>query len=187
MALGMAFLDGGYIDKVLRGERLSYEKLVQEMVAPDELFRAHYYHCLPPGSDTASEEELIFFKALAQIPKFEVRLGKLGYKEDADGKRIYHQKRVDVMLAVDMVETAVSGKISKVALFSCASDLIPAVEAVKRQHVSVTVWHGGKSENTRASNELLRIADERRELTKEMVKTMLWKPQQSGKHAAVQT
>jgi uncharacterized LabA/DUF88 family protein len=175
MALAMVFMDGGYIDVIRNGKQLMYEKLAAEMAAPHELLRAHYYHCLPPNR--MSQDESTFFSALGQLPKFDVRLGKLGYRhqiEDSqhrDGRK-YHQKRVDVMMAVDMVETAASGKIAHIALFCSDSDLIPAVEAVKRYHVSVTLWHGGRQ--ARASKELLRIVDERREFTQELMEGMLW-------------
>jgi uncharacterized LabA/DUF88 family protein len=175
MSLAMAFMDGGYIDAILSGEKILYERLAAEMAAPHELFRAQYYHCLPPNR--MAQEESAFFSALGQIPKFDVRLGKLGYRhqikdsQHRDGRK-YHQKRVDVMMAVDMVEAAASGKISHIALFCCDSDLIPAVEAVKRYHVSVTLWHGGPE--AKASKDLWRIVDQRREFTKELIHSMLW-------------
>lgn len=51
MGVSAVFIDGGYIDKVLQfehaGVRIDYSKLVRQMVQPDELLRAYYYHCLP--------------------------------------------------------------------------------------------------------------------------------------------
>ena len=48
MGVSAVFIDGGYLDKIMyfdhHNQRIDYEKLVKEMVAPDELMRAYYYH-----------------------------------------------------------------------------------------------------------------------------------------------
>jgi uncharacterized LabA/DUF88 family protein len=164
------FLDGGYIDKVLlrdfKGERLDYEKLSLKMAAPDELLRAYYYLCLPYVSATPTKEEhnryaarRRFIAALEQLPRFEVRLGRLAYQGGQ-----YVQKRVDCMVGVDMALLAAKAKIQRVALFTGDSDLMPAVEAVKREGVVVTLWHGF-GEKTKPSRELFALCDERRMFT----------------------
>ena len=73
------------------------------------------------------------------------------------------------MLGVDMALLAAKGRIDDVALFSGDSDCIPAVEAVKREGVLTTLWHGSRSLQTRPSRELIEACDERRELTEEVV------------------
>jgi uncharacterized LabA/DUF88 family protein len=168
------FLDGGYIDKVLlhdfKGKRIDYEKLARVMVEPDELFRAYYYHCLPYMSERPSEEERKrysakhrFTKALAYIPRFEVRLGRLAYQGGE-----FVQKRVDCMVGVDMALLAGKGKIHRVALFTGDSDLLPAVEAVKREGVLVTLWCGFGNE-TKPSRDLYELCDERVRINDEII------------------
>jgi uncharacterized LabA/DUF88 family protein len=100
--------------------------------------------------------------ALGFLPRFEVRLGRLAYQGGE-----YVQKRVDCMVGVDMALLAAKGKIYRVALFSGDSDLMPAVEAVKREGVLVSLWHG-VGEKTKPSRDLFAICDERRELTKDI-------------------
>ena len=181
MGIAAAFLDGGYVEKVLHydhGEpKIDFEKLVHVMVQPDELLRAYYYHCLPYQSNPPTQEERErygarhrFITALSFLPRFEVRLGHLAYRgPDSEGKPIFQQKRVDCMVGVDMALLAGKGKITNVAIFTGDSDLIPALESVKREGVLVTLWHGSFSVNTRPSREVVEIADERRELTAEIV------------------
>lgn len=186
MGVVAAFLDGGYIEKVLRFDHgqapIDFAKLCQEMAAPDELLRAYYYNCLPYQSNPPTQEEKDryasrhrFTTALSFLPRFEVRLGRLAYRgTGADGKPIFQQKRVDCMLGVDMALLAGKGKITNVAIFTGDSDLIPAVEAAKREGVLVTLWHGSLiSDDTKPSRELFEIADERRELTKDVVRKIL--------------
>jgi len=176
MGVVAAFIDGGYLDKItqLEGQRVEFRKLVSEMTERDELLRAYYYHCMPYQSDppTAEERERFanmdrFLAALRRVPRFEIRLGRLALRgRTADGQPIFVQKRVDSMVGVDMALLAGKGRISNLALLSGDSDFIPAIEAVKREGVIVTLWHGRRTDRLIApSRELFEICDERRELT----------------------
>lgn len=182
MGTAAVFIDGGYIDKVMyydhANQRIDYAKLVAEMVAPDTLLRAYYYHCLPYQSNPPTDEERRrysakhrFITALQMIPRFEVRLGKLAFRgRDSNGAPIFVQKRVDNMVGVDMALLAGKGKITNVALLTGDSDYMPSIEAVKREGVLVTLWHGSFSgSNTSPSRELYEICDERRELTADLI------------------
>ena len=83
------------------------------------------------------------------------------------------------MLGVDMALLAAKGKITNVAIFTGDSDFIPAIEAAKREGVLVTLWHGSlTSDDTKPSRELFEIADERRELTREIVAKIARQPRQ---------
>jgi uncharacterized LabA/DUF88 family protein len=164
------FLDAGYIDKVTShdfgGRRFDYQKLAAAMASPDELLRAYYYDCLPYMSSAPTEEEKKrysgkhrFVTALNNLSRFEVRLGRL-----ANQGGTFVQKRVDCMVGVDMALLAGKGRVDRVALFSGDSDLIPAVEAVKREGVLMVLWHAF-SERTKPSRELFELCDDRVEVT----------------------
>ncbi len=175
------FIDGGYMDKLLYHEfqnrRIDYDKLAQEMAAPDELMRCYYYHCLPYRGNPPTQEEREryssmhkFTKKLRFLPRFEVRLGRLAKQgEDRDGKPIFVQKRVDCMVGVDMALIAAKGKITDVALLSGDSDVIPAVEAVKHESVLVTLWHGSLWGRACPSRDLLETCDERKQITADLI------------------
>ena len=185
MGVAAAFLDGGYIEKVLhfdhRDARIDFEKLVHRMCEPDDLLRAYYYHCLPYQSNPPTDEERAryaskhrFTTRLSFLPRFEVRLGKLAFRgRTAQGDPIFQQKRVDCMIGVDMALLAGKGRITNAVVFTGDSDIIPALEAVKREGVLVTLWHGSFSANTSPSRELFEVADERRQLTAEIVGQIL--------------
>jgi len=179
------FIDGAYLEKVFRydhgGARIHFGRLVAAMVQSDELLRAYYYHCLPYQSNPPTPEEKEryaarhrFFTALRNIPRFEVRLGKLAFRGlDKDGDPMFQQKRVDLMLGVDMALLAGKHRIAKVVLVSGDSDFTPAVEAVKNEGVLTTVWHGSLAREVRPSAELLQACDERRELTTQVIRSVL--------------
>ena len=177
------YIDGGYVDKVLQiqhpGARISYEKLSLAMARPNELLRAYYYHCLPYQSNPPTAEEKTryaakhrFITALKHLPRFDVRLGQLARGFNDKGEPVFQQKRVDIMLGVDMAILAGKGKITHAAIIAGDSDFIPAVEAVKREGVVVMLWHGGTSLHTRPSRELVEACDDRVELTADIVKTL---------------
>ncbi len=175
------FLDAGYIEKVLQfehpGARIDYGKLANAMAAQDVLLRAYYYHCLPYQSNPPTQDEKDrydkrhrFIDALAYVPRFQTRLGQLALVGiDQNGKKIFQQKRVDLMLGVDMALLAGKGKITSIALFTGDSDTIPAVEAVKQEGVIVTLWHGAKNGAQSPSRDLYKLCDERVELTTNIV------------------
>jgi uncharacterized LabA/DUF88 family protein len=77
------------------------------------------------------------------------------------------------MIGVDMAILAGKGKITNAALFTGDSDLMPAVESVKREGVLTTLWHGGISPDNRPSAELYALVDERRQLTAAHVQAIL--------------
>ena len=186
MGMTAVFIDGAYIEKVLRydhaNEKIDFGKLVNIMVDEgDELLRAYYYHCLPfkgnqstPDEDERYRRRNRFYTALGHIPRFEVRLGRLAFRgRDENGHPIYQQKRVDIMLGVDMVLLALKQRVSKVALLSGDSDFTPAIEAVKAEGVLTTVWHGSNSDHTSPSDDLLQACDEKREIKSQDVQSIL--------------
>lgn len=65
------------------------------------------------------------------------------------------------------------GKIAVLSLFSGDSDFIPGIEAVKREGVLVTLWHGSNHPSIRPSMELFEVVDERRQLTTDVLTKIL--------------
>ncbi|MGH7738292.1 MAG: NYN domain-containing protein [Candidatus Tyrphobacter sp.] len=165
------FIDGGYLAKVLQHEfgsaPVDFLKLAIKMAGDDELFRAYYYNCLPyqgtnPNADERERYSRArrFMDALDRLPRFEVRLGKLAARgiDPVTRAPLFQQKRVDIMLGVDLVLLAAKGRIHRAALFTGDSDFIPAVKAAKNEGVHVHLFHGNKAE---VHDEIWTAADDR--------------------------
>lgn len=182
MGICAAFLDGGYLEKVIQHDHdrasIDYEKLVAAMTGNEHLLRAYYYNCLPFQGEHPTQEERDrysgkrrFYDALERLPRFDVKLGRLtllGYSDE--GRPIVQQKRVDIMLATDMVNLAIKGRVNSISLFTGDSDLIPAVEHAKNEGVRITLWHGSLSnDSTAPSRDLYKLADERVHLSGQTV------------------
>ena len=166
------FIDGGYIDKVLQNEfaraRIEYGKFSDNVSKGTDRLRTYYYHCMPyQGNPPTSDERARFSSMdsflynLKQLPRFEVRLGKIA-KRGSD----FQQKRVDVLLSVDLVRMSWDHQIQRAIIVSGDSDYVPAVLAAKDAGVLVQVYYHPRSMH----DELRSACDERFEITDALVK-----------------
>lgn len=177
MSRTAAFIDGAYLEFLLREEfgapRIDFELLVKRVSGNRELLRAYYYDCLPFQSEPPSAEERLrfsrrqaFHAALTRIPRFQVRLGKLARRHD-DGRLRYEQKRVDILLAVDLVQLVAKRQTTDAALIAGDSDFLPAIEAAKSEGVAIHLFHG------RAPHDDLRICcDERTRIDRALIEAI---------------
>lgn len=181
----MVQIDGAYLERMLSEEHSSpavdYSKLVNKLVntvittSESDLYllRTFYYHALPWIGKTPSEQETEMFKKkqgfftrLEHLPRFDVYLGRTQRILNDDGTFTYQQKGVDVMVTSHMIEMAASGRISHLILLAPDGDYVPAVRIVKSYGVVVHLAHGQKPQ---ASAELIKVVDERIELSGEFL------------------
>ncbi|MDI2091580.1 NYN domain-containing protein [Commensalibacter oyaizuii] len=172
------FLDAGYIEYITRQEfsniQINYTKLVKEISQNNTVFRTFYYNCLPYLDFSSSEDEknlyegkMNFFEALKFLPRFEVRLGALSRYEDADTTSLsFHQKRVDILMVVDMMHLALTKQVDHIIITTGDGDLVPAINALKQAGILVTLWHGSLRGKASPNRELFQICDERHEFSK---------------------
>lgn len=179
------FIDGGYMDKVLRyefsGAKIDYAAFSREVVSQvhegANLLRTYYYDCLPYQSDPPTAEESNrfaskqrFFYAIGRLPRFNVRLGHLARRgPDKGGEYHFEQKMVDVLLSIDLVHLSAKGQITDVVLVAGDADYVPALGVAKSEGVSAWLLHG-----KRPHNELWNIADERIQITQDFLNRALF-------------
>ena len=150
------FIDGGYfINQIREGaEPVDYGVLSTYLLTPlrrqmpIDLLRAYFYDCAPWMSPEPGEDEIRrmeahrgFVDEIERTNRWQVRLGKL--EKRWDGSREYfEQKRVDVLLSVDLVRHAAAGHIQHAILLAGDSDFIPAIAAAKESGVTISLWGG---------------------------------------------
>lgn len=149
------FVDGAYAAKLAEQRKvwIDYDVLgthVTNSIAATEggtmlRLRTYYYDALPyQGSPPTPEEaarlgrKRSFFAALAKLPKFKVREGRI-VRRETDGIATYHQKGVDLMMGLDIATLSLKRMITHAALFSGDSDLLPAISLAQEE--GVIVWH----------------------------------------------
>ena len=98
-----------------------------------------------------------------------MRLGRLEYRGNrADGAPIFEQKRVDILLGVDIAQLSAKGQIQQAVLVAGDSDFIPAIEVAKNEGVLVTLYHG-----SRPHADLRRQADERYRIDQPLIDSVM--------------
>ena len=163
------FLDAGYLSKIF-DVKIDYLKLIAEMVKSEDLLRTYYYDCKvfmsnPPTDDERKRKtrQDKFLSHLQTFPKFECKFGRLERHYKSDGDFTFVQKRVDVMLAIDLVNLSTKKLITKANLVTGDSDLIPAIQIAKNEGVVVELFYVPRSTHT----ELLQTVDIATELNDE--------------------
>ncbi len=164
------FIDGGYLISWAKkhGITLKYEDLADYLLkplrksVPLDLMRCYFYYCAPwmsPEPTDSEKRRMVehdqFMEELSKIDRWSVRLGKLQKRRDGY-KEYFEQKRVDVLLSVDMVRHAAAGHIQHAIVVAGDSDFIPALDAVKESGATVTLWYG---EANTIHKDLLALAD----------------------------
>lgn len=174
------FIDGAYLDYLLMNEfnraRVDYAVLSTQMAGDSDILRTYYYHCMPYQSNPPTKEESErysskrkFFYTLNRLPRFTIRLGRLEFRgSDDQGKPRFEQKRVDILLGVDMVQLAAKQTIQEAILLAGDSDFIPAVTAAKSEGVMIRLFHG-----QRPHSDLWQEADERTQITQDFIDSVL--------------
>lgn len=176
MARIAIFIDGAYLSYLLKDEfglaRIDHAALAEKMADGLDILRTYYYNCPPFQSPDATDEERqrfaraqSFFRALDRLPRYEVRLGRLARRGvDEQGQPVFVQKRVDIMLGVDLALLCGKNQITHAALLAGDSDFIPAVVAAKSEGVLVRLYHGNN-----CHKDLWDCVDERIPITKAFV------------------
>ena len=161
------FIDGAYLANVVRDEfrraRIDFQALSEAMAGEAEILRTYYYNCLPYLSISPTQEEserynaaMRFHDAIRLLSRFEVRLGRLERRVDHNGNARFEQKRVDILLGVDLVQLAAKGHIQEAVIVAGDSDFIPAIAVAKAEGVIVRLFHGEQ-----CHGDLRREVDER--------------------------
>ncbi len=171
MEKAVVLIDGGYIAKVIDNDfgrtKIDFLKLSNAVCGETERLRTYYYNCMPYQHDPPTEEERAKFSSMDKFvyslrkhPRFEVRLGKL---QQIGGE--FKQKRVDILMAVDLVRMSWGKQIGKAILITGDSDFVPAVEAAKDAGVIVQLYYSRNS----IHDELLLAVDDSFEMDRKLI------------------
>src|ERR1035437_5552422 len=124
MSRNAIFIDAAYFTFMTKNEfagaKVDFGLLATKIAGGREILRTYYYDCLPYQSSPSTRDEQIrfgkhqnFHSMLTRIPRFEIRLGRLEFRgQRADGKPIFQQKRVDILMGVDLALLAAKHQIS---------------------------------------------------------------------------
>ena len=158
----MVFVDGSNLYHSLREDYgrtdLDFTSLGPTLCGTDrELVRVYYYNARVDQSKEPQRyaDQQRFFDRMRRIPKLEVKLGALVYRNFPKERPI--EKGIDVRIATDMVMHAVRGNYDTAILVSGDTDFTDALQAVKDlgRNVEVALFGTGFS-----SRRLRDVADD---------------------------
>ena len=162
-------IDASYLRAVLRdqhgGIRIPIPKLVKVLAGGQPPSHARYYTCLPYLSSAPTRSERARWSAaharltdLQRDHGIRVRLGRLAPAGSKNGAPTFVQKQVDVLLATDLVELALTREVDRIVLVAGDGDFVPAVDLARRHGVRVCLVHGARHGPQRCvSEELFRL------------------------------
>ena len=158
------FIDNGYLSKVVPDDtKIDVVKFCTVVCGDRDRLRTYFYDCMPYQSEPPTEDERVrygnyckFREIIESLPRFQMRFGKLS--KSRNGK--FEQKRVDILMAVELVRLSWSHQIGHAIIVSGDSDFVPAIEAAKDAGVITTLYYS----RTSLHNELLSAVDERHEM-----------------------
>lgn len=179
----MVFIDGGYVVKNLHDgfngktlAEINLAKLAQYLkfgaahpMVPD-FIRAYYYDALPEDLSLLSAHRKLILDNIRGENYFQMRRGKLAkFKSKQEPER---QKRVDTLIAIDMLSKAYENHYDVAVLISGDDDFFDLVEAVKDagKRVFGVYFNGHISEDLKCSFDKIHILDRDFLLEKEMVR-----------------
>jgi uncharacterized LabA/DUF88 family protein len=171
------FIDSGYLSKVLKlvfKTKIDFEKFSDALCGADyKRLRTYYYDCMPYQDNPPTQEQRARYAAhdsfvynLRKLNRFEVRLGKLIYIPSIND---FIQKRVDVLLSVDLVRMSWDHQISKAVIVTGDSDFVPAIQAAKDAGILTVLYYSRGHPQISALDELLYACDERIEINQALI------------------
>ena len=176
------FIDAGYLRKI-NAAKVDFGKLVRAIIGARDLHRAYYYDCPPfmPSNPSEADKERLskatqFHQRLKSIARFEIRLGKLRLKGyDSQNQPIFEQKRVDLLLGLDIASVirTTPRVVDSIFMLTGDGDMLPAMLAAKEAQVIVHLAHGAKPTY---DQELWDSADERLLLSTDFFKNVQLTP-----------
>lgn len=168
------FIDGGYFAKVTEQNfsrpHIDFQRLSDVLTeSASQRLRTYYYDCMPYQGNPPTPQEKEKHAAKARfihavgrsVQRFQFRQGRL----QKTGTNTFQQKRIDVMLGVDMVRLCSKKQIDHVILIAGDADLVPAVEACKEEGAIVRLYYHPSA----ISDELLNVVDERCEIDSALI------------------
>ena len=173
------FIDGGYLRERFREVMRRYHNKAVELdisnigkalgskhIERSDIEKFFYYDCIDdtPRSGESDEdravrvsEQVKLFDSIRALPGWHVREGVLV----GSRKQKRSQKRVDVLLAVEMLSHAVNKNTQRALLIAGDDDFTPLVDELLRHGTYVEVW----SDQSSSSQHLARAADAGNRLT----------------------
>jgi uncharacterized LabA/DUF88 family protein len=158
---------------------LNIEEYFRRLRQDDDIRRIHYFTALVTGPSQANQET--FLRALGTLPLVTITLGNYKKKQikclvslcSYGGDRVFatvEEKRTDVNIALQMLDDAHYNRCERLVLVSGDSDLVPAVNRVRKLGKEVLVYIPARTDVRAFAVELRSAADRAKTLPLPLLK-----------------
>lgn len=154
---------------------LNLEEYFRLLRQDDRVEKIKYFTAKVKG--TKGKDQEIYLNALRTCPKVQITLGTYKLKDikcrvksctftDTKTFKIPEEKKTDVSIAVSMTDDAFNQRCERMVLVSGDTDLVPALQLIKRCHpsIEIIIYIPSTDEKRGAARELREIADKDRTL-----------------------
>lgn len=140
------FVDGAYFLKIAQNvaravdPSLDYLSTINFSVISHPYDRSFYYDSYPPENavdyESKRSQKEILFETINLTPNFRVNYGA---SKNWNKRRGVEQKGVDVLLAIEVFQHAVSGNMDIASIVTGDVDFLPLLEAISRTRVKTEI------------------------------------------------
>jgi len=180
----LVLIDEAFLSKLSKhfggGKYIKFDRAVfsQNLSKKERLFlKQCFIYIAPPflSSNPTMEEETRkkgYDKLITQLKEkgIIVREGRC-QRLKVDGKYIYNQKAVDILIAIDLMSVPIKfPKIKKIILIASDSDFVPVIKSLAEQNIKTilyTYYEEKRDAQFSRSNELIKSVHKYVKLTKE--------------------
>jgi uncharacterized LabA/DUF88 family protein len=174
----LVFIDAGFLSKLSKhfgkGRYLKFDiiSFSKRLAKKQNLEMEHiFYYTAPPfQSSKPNEDERLrrekydsFIRKLSENKMITIREGRC-QKITEGGKTTYHQKGVDTLLTMDLMNVPIKRKnVRKIILIACDSDFVPIIKNLEELGVKTVLYiYFDKTRNSifSTSNELIKSVSE---------------------------
>lgn len=177
--------------KDTRHKWLDLQRLFERLRPDDDIQMIHYFSAPVGGANQPDQQR--YLDALATCPKVQITLGRYTYREMTCrvrgcrhvGSRQFkrpEEKQTDVNIALQMLDDAFVGSAERFVLVTGDSDLVPAINRVRRRAptIEVIVYVPSNHPNRGAAVELRGAAHKHRTLPPLMLPRCQFPPTLTG-------
>jgi uncharacterized LabA/DUF88 family protein len=163
------FIDGGHYSAIQKYHNITFDfnlfvsqvkrKLTEHLGIEVSFPHIFYYDCMPfQYNESAMTRKSSYFKFLNSCPGVSVREGTVVRRTSPEGQSYYQQKKVDLLLGLDVAAECRKGSMKYLVLVTGDGDYCPVVTFASGCGVKTWLFFGGFQS---VSTELWSLADVR--------------------------
>ena len=155
-----------------------FEKYVNSLIGENTLMQVYYYNGYLKKKINLNvwKRQDTLFKRLNKLKKWNVILCRKQECNDEEGKIFFKLKEDDINLAINALSDAYENKYDRIIIISSDRDFIPLIRQIKKIEKEIEICYF----DNRVSKKFLNLFENKRKITKNIIKKYLLKAKQKS-------